>query len=369
MQDFAALFGREPAVTADAPGRVNLIGEHTDYNGGFVLPMAIPQRTAVALAPRRDDVARVASDAVGDAVVEYRIGREERGRGWIDYVQGVTWALRNAGHVVGGFDARITSTVPVGAGLSSSAALAVAVLRALRTAFELALDDVALALLAQRAEDQFVGAHVGIMDQMAASLADDHTALFIDTREVTVQRIPFPAEAELAVIDSGVPHEHAAGGYNQRRAECEEACRLLRVTSLRDLDVADLGRIATLPEPLARRARHVVTENARVIAAVAAMRSHDLATLGRLFDESHASMRDDYEVSTPDVDRLVAITREDPRVYGARLTGGGFGGAIVALARARTAADVARRATAAYASQTGRHPTVLVPMPPARRST
>ena len=345
-------FGRRADVTADAPGRVNLIGEHTDYNGGFVLPSAIPQRTTVALATRDDDRVRVATEdptiAAADQVAEYRLGDERRAGRWSDYVAGCTRMLADAGHRLRGFDAAITSTVPVGGGLSSSAALEVSVLRALRAACDLRLDDVALALVAHRAEHDFVGARVGVMDQMAASLADAATALFLDTRTLHWERVPLPSAMQLAVIDSGIAHQHASGGYNTRRAECDRAAGLLGVASLRELGDDALARAATLPPPLDRRVRHVVTENARVLAAVAALKNADVAHLGRLVDASHDSLRDDYEVSVPDVDRLVDLARADPDVLGARMTGGGFGGAIVVVARQGRAAAAAARIVAGY---------------------
>jgi galactokinase len=365
---FTRRFGREADVGADAPGRVNLIGEHTDYNGGFVLPSAIPQRTRVALARRDDDRVRVVTDdltvAPDQTLAEYRLGEERRGGGWSDYVQGCTRMVADSGHRIGGFDAAISSTVPVGAGLSSSAALEVSVVRALRSAFGLALDDVAVALLAHRAEHDFVGARVGVMDQMAASLADATTALFLDTRSLHWEHVPLPPSIELAVIDSGIPHRHASGGYNTRRAECERAAALLGVASLRELGDDGLARAAALPAPLDRRVRHVVTENARVLAAVAALRRGDAERLGRLLDASHASLRDDYEVSVPQVDRLVGLARAEPDVLGARMTGGGFGGAIVVLARRGRAAAAATVIVAAY-DDPHHAATVLVPAPAA----
>ncbi len=361
-RSFAQLFGRNATVTASAPGRVNLIGEHTDYNGGYVLPTVIPQQTVVELAPRADRTVRAWSAAVADGgIVTYELGAEVRGGAWSDYLQGITWVLAGAGFTLAGFDVRVTSDVPLGSGLSSSAALEIALARALRSAFGLDLGDVPLALLARRAENEFVGAPVGIMDQMACSLAGEGEALFLDTRSLAFERVPLPADAELAVINSGIAHNHAKGDYRTRRRECEEASRLLGVPQLRDLGVSDLARVMALPDPLDRRARHVVTEDDRVLAATAAMRAGDGVTLGRLFYESHASMRDDYEVSVREVDLLVEEARREPVVFGARLTGGGFGGAIVILARAGQARGAAERIAERYSRQSATPATILVP--------
>ncbi|MDP8922483.1 MAG: galactokinase [Chloroflexota bacterium] len=361
---FQAIYGRAPTHRADAPGRVNLIGEHTDYNGGFVLPIAIPQRTQVELARRDDELVRATSHELEPGRVrEYRLGAERPAGDWLDYLQGVTAILRGEGHGLGGFEARIESDVPLGSGLASSAALEVALLRVLRDAAGLAIDDVTLARLGQRVENEFVGARVGIMDQLAASLADQRRALFVDTRSLAYERVPLPPDVELVVINSGVSHSNVSGEYNTRRAECEAACRVLGVAELRDVVPADLPRVEALPEPLNRRARHVVTENARVLDAVAAMRTGDAERLGRLFYASHASMRDDYEVSIPEIDLLVDLARADPDVVGARLTGGGFGGSVVILAGAGTGRRVGAEVARAYAERSGRDPAVLVPMP------
>jgi galactokinase len=348
-------------ASADAPGRVNLIGEHTDYHDGFVLPTTIPQRTSVTLRRRTDRRVHAASAGM-DAAEPYELGRESRRHHWIDYVQGVTTALAAAGHHIGGFDARITSTIPVGAGVSSSAALEVSVLRGLRTLFRLDFDDVELAKIAQQAETGLVGAPVGIMDQMASSLGHDGEALFLDTRTLAVERVPLPDSIELIVIDSGVPHAHARGEYATRRRESFEAAARLGVARLRDVDVSALQEIAELPPVLARRARHIVTENQRVLDAVEALRQADAPRLGALFAASHASMRDDYQTSTPDVDALVRIGAAHPDVYGARLTGGGFGGAVVMIARRTRAAAAAVAIADAYSRETSRRGTVLVPL-------
>jgi galactokinase len=359
---FDVLFHRAPAVTADAPGRVNLIGEHTDYNGGFVLPIATPQRTRIALAPRADRMVRAWSRDVGDerASIEYRLGEEARAGHWGDYIAGVTASLREWGVPCEGFDARIESDLPLGGGLSSSASLEVALLRGLRAMFSLTLDDVVVAKIAQRAETGLVGAPVGIMDQMAASLADVDAALFLDTRSLEFERVPLPPATALIVIHSGVVHRHAGGEYRVRRTECEAAARLLGVRELRDATVADLER-AALPPPLDRRARHVVTENARVVRGLAALKAGDAQQFGALMAASHESMRADFEISTAEIDLLVGLARDADGVFGARLTGGGFGGSIVALADASNVGDAAARIAAEYARRVPLRPTVLIP--------
>jgi galactokinase len=361
-EQFERLFGTPPHVLAAAPGRVNLIGEHTDYNDGFVLPLALPLSTRIAVCGRDDQRARVASRERDDfQIVEYVVGAETAGRGWLDYVQGVSTILRASGFAVAGFDMTLESDVPLGSGLASSAALQVAVARALRTTFRLDLDDVALARLAQRAEVEFVGAHVGIMDQLCSSLGDAEHALFVDTRSLDVRRVPFPAELDLAVIGSGVAHSNLAGEYNTRRRECERACQQLGVESLRELAVGDLHRIDRLPAPLAGRARHVVTENQRVLDTVAALEAGRLAELGPLMAASHRSMRDDYEVSVPEIDLLVDLAVAQRSVVGARLTGGGFGGSVVVLAQAGCARKAGEAIVAAYVARSGRPGRLLVP--------
>lgn len=366
---FEVLFGRPPRVRARAPGRVNLMGEHTDYNGGFVLPMAIPQQTEVLLAPREDGTVRAFSANLGPAehLGQYTLGQETPGRGWLDYIQGVTHVLREEGLAFAGFDLWLRSDVPPGSGLSSSAALEVALLRGLREAFGLALDDVRIALLGQKVECGFVGAPVGVMDQMASSLAQDSQALFLDTRSLSYERVPLPPGLELLVINSGVAHRLAGGDYRVRRAECERAAAALGVAQLRDLPTEALPRALALPEPLGRRVRHVLTENARVQATVQALRAEDLEALGPLLDASHASQRDDYEVSIPEIDLLVELARAEPGVLGARLTGGGFGGSVVILARAGRGAATAARIAARYRERSAQQATVLVPPAPLER--
>jgi len=280
-------------------------------------------------------------------------------------VQGVTAMLARRGVDLPGFDVSITSDVPLGAGVSSSAALEVSLLRGLRELLQLPVDDLELAKIARSVETDFVGAPIGIMDQVASSLGRDGEALFLDTRTLDVMRVPLPSSIELVVIDSGITHAHAGGEYAIRRRESFEAAHRLGVEYLRDIDVASLPRIAALPPVLARRARHIVTENQRVLEAVDALRGGDAVRLGALFAASHASMRDDYETSTPEIDTLVAIGEQHPDIYGARLTGGGFGGSVVLLAKSGRGASAAGVIRDTYSRSTGREATVLVPAGPA----
>jgi galactokinase len=328
-----------------------------------VLPTVTPQFTRAEVRKRPDDRVRAWSGWVSQDLEVYRLGVETRGRGWLDYVQGVTRTLARNNFAVGGFDLRLVSNVPVGAGVSSSAALEVSVLRALRRLFVLPIDDVRLARLAQAAEADFVGAADGIMDQMASSIGRRGEALFLDTRSLAMERIPIPDTIDLVVVDSGVVHRHAGGEYGTQRQQSFEAAKALGVDRLRDVGLDALERINALPPVLARRARHIVTENQRVLDAVRALRSGDAPALGALFNASHASMRDDYETSTIDVDTLVAIAQQDPAIFGARLTGGGFGGSVVMLARAAMGRMAAARIVQEYRVRTGRRGAVLIPTP------
>ena len=362
----AAAFGSTPDAIGSAPGRVNLIGEHTDTSEGFVLPIAIRRRTRVELARRNDRVVRVVSDAFPSSEpATFKIGHEVKQGSFIDYVQGCVRAVTRTGQSVGGFDAWIGSDVPIGAGLGSSAALEVALLRALRDAFALDLDDLGIARAGRAAETDFVGAPIGIMDQMVASVGSEDAALFLDTRTLAYEHIPLPPSLELLVIHSGITHEHASGEYATRRAEVDRAAYILELRTLRDASDrearATAAGIAMLTPPLDRRARHVVSENKRVHDAVIALRAGDEAALGALFAASHESLRDDFEVTVPDVDRLVSIAQADPDVIAARMTGGGFGGAIVALARSGTARAAGARICASYDAGGTARGSVIIP--------
>lgn len=335
---FAEIFGRDADGLWSAPGRVNLIGEHTDYNEGFVLPFAINRRTVAALGLRDDRIARVGS-SFADEVVEIdldRIGPDTLG-GWSGYPLGVAWALGQFGadlSAVPGFDILIDSNVPVGAGLSSSAAIEGAVALALNDVWQLGFDRRTLAAVGQRSENVVVGAPTGIMDQSASLLGQHDSAVFLDCRSLEAEIIPLGLEEaglEIVIIDTGVEHAHATGGYAERRASCEAGARALGVESLRDVSVSDLDRAReVLDDVTFRRVRHVVTENQRVLDTVRTLRESGPTAIGELLDASHRSMRDDFEISVPELD-LAVETAQANGAIGARMTGGGFGGSAIAL--------------------------------------
>lgn len=351
--DFQQIFGKTPEMQASAPGRVNLLGEHTDYNDGFVLPTAIPQRTTVNLGFSKDGQHHFYSQELDERVSIS--DNEHTPPGFASYILGCIRLLQQEGQAIPPLNLHVSSSVPMGSGLSSSAALEVATLRGVRSLLNLDLDDVRIAEIAQQAEIQYAGVNCGIMDQMASSLADTDSMLFLDTRSLERQVIPFPAGAEVLVIDSGVPRTLATSGYNQRRAECEEAARSLGVKALRD--ISDPQAVENLPEPQRRRARHVVTEDNRVLEVLQGVSAQ---RFGELMNASHASLRDDYEVSVPALDTLVAILQETPGVFGARLTGAGFGGACVALVEAGKAGAIAQNVLERYNSA-GNIGRILVP--------
>jgi galactokinase len=353
MSGFESVFGGPPQAVGDAPGRVNLLGEHTDYNDGFVLPIAIAQRTRVAM--RRSSGRQFALHAQGQGgTVRFTLD-EPPAEHFASYVFGCLMLVREQSGEIPPLEIHVESNVPMGVGLSSSAALEVATLRCLRELLALPFDDVLIAQMAQRAEIEYAGVNCGIMDQMASSLADTTRALLLDTRSLERRFVELPAGSAVLVIDSGVERSLAASGYNQRRAECEEAARLLGVASLRD--VASVDVLDKLPDLLHRRARHVVTENARVIQAVACTTAE---AFGQVMNDSHASLRDDYEVSTPELDRLVALLQAQPGVHGARLTGAGFGGACVALCQEQAVREAAGGVLEQYRAA-GQKGSVLVP--------
>ncbi len=369
-REFAATYGREPEVAWAAPGRVNLIGEHTDYNGGFVLPFALPHRVVVAAARRADGVLAVRSAQAPGEPVRVPLAGLTPGRvpGWAAYAVGPAWALRTAGYAVGGADLLVDGDVPQGAGLSSSAALECAVISALDELYGLGLARPDLARLAQRAENDFVGMPCGIMDQSAALLCAEGHALFLDCRSLESRPVPLDLAARglaLLVIDTRVKHELTDSGYADRRAACEEAARTLGVEHLRQITPEELdAALGRLPDPLRRRVRHVVTENARVLDVVARLDAGDLDAVGPLLSASHASLRDDYEVSCPELDAAVDAALA-AGALGARMTGGGFGGCAIALVDAGRRDAVAAAVREEFAARGFPEPRFLAVTPAA----
>jgi galactokinase len=362
--EFQALYSAQSQVFS-APGRVNLIGEHTDYNEGFVLPMAIERRTYVAGAPNQTSQIRVKSLTLGqsfDFDLE-RPGPKRRGS-WLDYVEGTARALMDRGIPVVGCNLLIDSDVPTGAGVSASAALELSVGIALALLGGTAEPDrVQLALAGQAAEHQYVGTMCGIMDQYIAAMGRENAALLIDCRSLETQTVPLELGAvSVLICDTRVKHELSSSEYNLRRAECLRASNILAksipgVRTLRDVSVADFAQFATeLPGVVRSRGRHVVTENARTLAAADAMRAGDLVTMGRLMSESHVSLRDDYQVSCEELDVAVDIASSQPGVYGSRMTGGGFGGCTVTLVDNDSVPQVSRAVKEAFAARGWKEP-------------
>lgn len=368
---FVELTGREPDGLWSAPGRVNLIGEHTDYNDGFVLPFAIPHRTVAAVGLRDDDRGRIrvastfAAEPVEvalddlDGLFPTASGAKPAVPEWAAYPLGVAWALRQAlatdgaDHPFRGMDIAIASDVPVGAGLSSSAAIEGATASALNDLWAAGLDRTALARVGRRAENEAVGAPTGIMDQMASMLGEPDAAIFLDCRSLEAQLVPLGvAEAGLAILvmDTRVEHAHSTGGYRERRASCELGAEIMGVPALRDVSVDDLPRAAELLDDVTfRRVRHIVTENQRVLDTVRVLREEGARAIGDLLVASHVSMRDDFEISVPELDTAVDAALA-AGALGARMTGGGFGGAAIALIERDAVASVSEAVTAAFAA-------------------
>ncbi|GKQ40041.1 galactokinase [Streptomyces sp. A012304] len=369
---FVALYGAEPDGIWSAPGRVNLIGEHTDYNDGFVMPFALPHTAIAAVSRRADGRLRLHSADVESGVVELALDdlAPESDRTWTAYPAGVVWALREAGHPVTGADIHLSSTVPSGAGLSSSAALEVVVALALNDLYGLGLQRWQLARLCQRAENVYVGAPTGIMDQTASACCEAGHALFLDTRDLSQKQIPLDLAAEgmrLLVVDTQVKHAHSDGEYGKRRAGCEKGAALLGVDALRDIPYAELdAALARLgdEEEVRRLVRHVVTEDERVERVVSLLESGETRAVGPVLTEGHASLRDDFRISCPELD-LVVDTALAAGALGARMTGGGFGGSAIVLAEAADVDTLTKAVEEAFAAAGFTAPRVFEAVPAA----
>ncbi|MEV6245833.1 galactokinase [Streptomyces sp. NPDC051742] len=369
--DFEALYGAAPDGVWAAPGRVNLIGEYTDFNDGFVLPLALPHTTVAAVSRRDDNVLRLHSADIDGGIVQLAADTLEplSGGGWAAYPAGVVWALREAGHPVTGADVHLTSTVPTGAGLSSSAALEVVTALALNELFGLGLTRPELARIAQRAENDFVGVPCGVMDQMASACAEEGHALHLDTRDLSYRQVPFDLAAEglrLLVVDTRVKHALGDGAYAERRAGCEAGARALGVKALREVSAVHLPEtLARLgDETILRYVRHVVTDNARVERTIALLDAGDTRAVGPVLTEGHASLRDDLRVSCPELD-LVVEAANAAGALGARMTGGGFGGSAVVLVDSDRADAVAAAVGKAFAEAGYAAPGVFPAVPSA----
>ncbi len=368
-EQFLRHYGTAPRLFR-APGRVNLIGEHTDYNDGFVFPAAINFYNWVAISPRDDDKLSVYSETFRESVdIDLRDTTPAPRKHWSDYVRGVAMLLRIAGCHIRGTNLLIDSTVPLGAGLSSSAALEVSTALALLGAFNLSLPRLEMAKLCQRAENEYAGARCGIMDQFVCVHAKARHALLLDCRSLEHQSLAFDPAFTLVACNTMVKHDLATGAYNQRRAECEEGVRLLgqiipRVRALRDVTIEELEHhAALLPPNVFRRCRHVVGENERVLKAAEYLESNDIAGFGRLMSESHRSLRDDYEVSCAELDLMVDIASHIDGVIGARMTGGGFGGCTINVVRSECVKAFAAEISSGYHRQTGKQPDIYVSHP------
>jgi galactokinase len=368
LDAFQAIVGRSAEVIARAPGRINLIGEHTDYNDGFVLPMSINRATYVALAPRVDQQVRVVSlDFNGDYTFALGDWHREQHPHWTRYPRGILWLLEDKGYTLSGMDFVLGSELPIGSGVSSSASVEMAVLEAILAAMDAdTLSQAEKALLGVEVEHRFVGIPCGVMDQMASASGDAGHALLIDCRSLETELVSVPPQASVVVMDTAKKRGLVDSEYGLRRQQCEEGARLLGVKALRDVSLEELpSRLAILPEVIQKRVRHVVTEDARTLKAVAALRAGDLAETGRLLNASHASLRDDYEVSCRELDVMSELAQAQPGCYGARMSGGGFGGCAVALVERDAVAPFVAAVTPAYTARTGLKPDLYPVLPSA----
>lgn len=360
---FIQAFASQPTQTFRAPGRVNLIGEHTDYNDGFVLPIAIDRAVWIAARERDDQSVRMLSLDFGNTRSEFSlaapISRDDE-NAWSNYVRGVAWALQQRGAKLGGVDLAIHGDVPRGSGLSSSAALEVCAATMFVEMANLQIEKIEVARLCQQAENDFVGVKCGIMDQFVSTLAQENHALLIDCRDLAYQNVLLPRGVTIVVCDTMKRRGLVDSAYNTRRAECEHAAKFFGVKALRDVTLEEFTKRAyALPPVVAKRARHVITENARVLQAVDAAKRNDLEKLGALMNASHASLRDDYQVSCAELDTMVEIARAQPGCFGARLTGAGFGGCTVNLVADDAAEAFCANVAREYQQQTGISPQIF----------
>jgi galactokinase len=354
VEEFRRRWEAEPPLVVRAPGRVNLIGEHTDYNDGFVLPMAIDRAVWIALRPRSDGQVLVHSLDFGDSTAFALPRFGKGGPAWGEYLKGVAWSLSEAGHTLSGWEGVVGGDIPIGAGLSSSAAIEVATARAFAQASQLAWEPATMARITQRAENEWVGVRCGIMDQLTSIAGVADHALLIDCRSLSVSPVPLPAEAAIVILDTGTRRAVATSAYDERRRQCQQAAEFFGAPALRDVTPQTLDRARQrLPEATWRRARHVVSENERTLRAAEALRRGDVIETGRLMSASHESLKSDFEVSSRELDAIVGCSLRHQGCHGARLTGAGFGGCAVALVRHRDLGDFAGEVPACYHAANG----------------
>ncbi|WP_318511191.1 galactokinase [Photobacterium leiognathi] len=362
---FTAVLGYQPSHLLQAPGRVNLIGEHTDYNDGFVLPCAINYQTVVAAAPRTDNIIRVVSVDYDNATDEFDLTQPiefQQDKMWANYIRGVVKCLLERGFTFTGADIAVTGNVPQGAGLSSSAALEVVIGQTFKVLYNLEISQADIALNGQQAENQFVGCNCGIMDQMISAEGRENHAMLLDCRSLETQAVSMPEDMAVVIINSNKKRGLVDSEYNTRRQQCEEAARIFGVKALRDVTIEQFNAKAhELDELVAKRARHVITENDRTVEAATALRNHDMKRMAELMAQSHASMRDDFEITVFEVDTLVNIVKDViGEQGGVRMTGGGFGGCIVALVPPTLVDDVKAAVEAKYQAATGLKESIYV---------
>ncbi len=362
VQQYVERYGQEPPLVIRAPGRVNLIGEHTDYNDGFVFPLAINRAAWIALKPRSDNKVVVYSVDYKETKEFSLDGLTTNGKeGWIEYIKGTAWALQDAGYKLSGWEGVLAGDVPLGAGLSSSASLELATARAFASVGNLPWDAAVMAKLGQKAENKWVGVNCGIMDQLISAAGKADHALLIDCRTLASEPVPFPAGTAIVVLDTSTRRGLVDSAYNERRSQCEAAAKFFGVKVLRDVTIDQFNaKAGELDEMTRRRSKHVITENDRTEAAAVVMKKGDAVSLGKLMNESHESLRDDFEVSSDALNAMVDNARKHPGCYGARMTGAGFGGCAVALIDAAQADDFVAKTSAGYEAQTGNKPAVYV---------
>lgn len=361
---FQERFGTDPDHIVRSPGRVNLIGEHTDYNDGFVLPMTINHATWIALRPRDDNHVIVHSDDFGDSLTFDLSNFDNSGEGWSEYVKGTTWALQSAGYDLRGWEGVMRGDVPIGAGLSSSASLELSIARAFSSVTDMNWQPATFARLAQKAENEWVGVNCGIMDQMISASGKTGHALLIDCRSLDTELVPIPCQTAIVILDTGTRRGLVDSAYNERREQCEQAARHFGVKALRDVDLDTFEKHKNeLDNVIRRRAKHVITENARTLHARDAMQADDSSTLGKLMNASHISMRDDFEISGNALNTMVEIAQQQSGCLGARMTGGGFAGCAIALVEKVHTETFVEAVTTQYQHQTQIEPSLYVCSP------